>query len=373
MRLHAGLAALLMLFAVPASAFETLAKAALVVDQTTGTVILEKNADAPLPPASMSKLMTLNMLFEALQDGRVTLETKFTVSRRAAEKGGSKMFVREGDSVRVEDLIRGIIVQSGNDACIVVAENLAGSEEDFARIMTARAKKLGMTQSTFANSTGWPDPNHRMSARDLVLLAERLITQFPEYYHYFAETEFTWEGITQKNRNPLLGRVPGADGLKTGHTEEAGYGLVGSAQQNGRRVTMMISGLESAAARANEAERLMTWAFRQFSREVLVEPGKTVAQAEVWLGEKETVPLVAAAPLEALIPYSARDEIALRVVYTGPLEAPIAKGTEVGRLEAVIPGMASKSVPVVTGEDVGEAGLLAKMRVAAGRLIAAID
>ncbi|MEM7441521.1 MAG: D-alanyl-D-alanine carboxypeptidase family protein, partial [Pseudomonadota bacterium] len=280
-----GLFLALLLFGLPAAAFDTIARAALVIDQRTGTVLLAKNADESLPPASMSKLMTLNMLFEALQDGRVSLDSKFTVSSRAAAKGGSKMFVKAGEAISVQDLIRGIIVQSGNDACIVVAENLAGSEPDFARIMTARAKKLGMTGSTFANATGWPDPNQRMSARDLVFLANRLITEFPEYYGYFAEKNFTWEGITQDNRNPILGRVQGADGLKTGHTQEAGYGLVASAKQGDRRVILMVTGLESATARAAEAERLMTWAFRQFTEERLIDAGKTVAQAEVWLGK----------------------------------------------------------------------------------------
>ena len=249
----------------PASAFETIARAAMVIDQTTGTVLLAKNENMALPPASMSKLMTLNMLFEALQDGRVTLDTKFTVSAKASKKGGSRMFLRDGERVSIENLIKGIIVLSGNDACIVVAENLAGSEEDFARIMTARARKLGMKNSTFANATGWPDPNQRMSAADLVFLANRIITQFPEFYGYFSIKSFSWADIDQNNRNPLLGLVEGADGLKTGHTQEAGYGLVGSAKQGDRRVVLMITGLNSVQERAREGERLMNWAFRQFS------------------------------------------------------------------------------------------------------------
>lgn len=373
MRHFGMLMAVLLLLVRPAYAMDTIARAALVLDQTSGTILLEKNADQPLPPASMSKLMTLNMLFEALQDGRVSLDTKFTVSERAAAKGGSKMFVKAGDAVSVEDLIRGIIVQSGNDACIVVAENLAGSEPDFARIMTARAKKLGMTQSTFANATGWPDPNQRMSARDLVFLANRLITQFPEYYGYFGEASFTWEGITQNNRNPIIGRVPGADGLKTGHTEEAGYGLVGSAQQGDRRVILMVTGLESAAARASEAERLMTWAFRQFSQEVLIEAGKTLAQAEVWLGATRTVPLTVTDDVRALIPYSARDEIRMEVAYRGPLAAPIAKGDEVGTLRIDIPGLPSQTFPVVAATDVAEGGLVKKMQASARKLLAALN
>lgn len=357
-----------LVFSVPAFAMDTIARAALVIDQKTGTILLEKNADQALPPASMSKLMTLNMLFEALQDGRVSLDTRFTVSARAAAKGGSKMFVKEGTAISVENLIRGIIVQSGNDACIVVAENLAGSEPDFARIMTARAKKLGMNDSVFANATGWPDPNHRMSARDLVFLANRLVTQFPEYYGYFAENSFTWEGITQENRNPIIGRVQGADGLKTGHTQEAGYGLVASAQQADRRVILMVTGLETATARASEAERLMTWAFRQFTEETLIEAGKTVAQGEVWLGATKTVPLTVADPVSALIPYSARDEVKMEVTYKGPLPAPIVKGDEVGSLLVTIPGLPSQTFPVYAGENVAEGGLFQKMRVSADKI-----
>ncbi|MBC6442674.1 MAG: D-alanyl-D-alanine carboxypeptidase [Rhodobacteraceae bacterium] len=353
---------------LPATAFDTIAHTAMVVDQKTGTVLLEKNADQPIPPASMSKLMTLNMLFEALQDGRVFLDSMFTVSDRAAAKGGSKMFVREGAAVSVENLIRGITVQSGNDACIVVAEHMAGSEADFARIMTARAQKLGMTSSTFTNATGWPHPNHRMSARDLVFLANRLITRFPEYYGYFAEQTFTWEGITQKNRNPILGRVQGADGLKTGHTQEAGYSLVASASQGDRRVVLMIAGLESAEARASEATRLMNWAFRQFKEVALIGPGTTVARGEVWLGREKTVPLVVKDSVSVLIPHYARDEVTLNVSYIGPIAAPIIEGTEAGRLHVIIPGLPDQSFPVYAGASVDEGGLLQKIRVSAGKI-----
>ncbi|WP_069299178.1 D-alanyl-D-alanine carboxypeptidase family protein [Neptunicoccus sediminis] len=357
---------------LPASAFDTIARSALVLDQASGTVLLAKEADIPIPPASMSKLMTLNMLFEALQDGRVNLDTEFTVSQKASEKGGSKMFVKQGDRIEVEDLIRGIIVQSGNDACIVVAENLAGSEADFARIMTARARKLGMNDSTFANATGWPDPNHRMSARDLVTLANRLMTQFPEYYGYFAEDSFTWADITQKNRNPLLDKGIGADGLKTGHTEEAGYGLVGTARQDDRRVILMISGLDTADARAREAERLMNWAFRQFSQETLLKAGKNVAQAEVWLGAETTVGLEVADDISALIPYSSREEIKMSVTYEGPIQAPVAKGTELGVLNIEIPGLPSQSYPVYASSDVQYAGLMKRLKVSAQKLQGAL-
>lgn len=223
----------LLLAAAPAVALDTSARAALVIDARTGARLLEKNADQPIPPASMSKLMTLDLVFEALSEGRLSLDDTFRVSRKASRMGGSKMFVREGDAIRVEDLLRGVIVQSGNDACVVLAEGLAGSEEAFARRMTERAHELGMTGSRFANATGWPHPEQVMTPEDLVFLARRIIQRFPEYYHFFSETEFTWEGITQRNRNPLLALDIGADGLKTGHTEEAGYGLVGSAVRDG--------------------------------------------------------------------------------------------------------------------------------------------
>lgn len=358
---------------LPVFAFDTIATSALVMDQTSGTVLLAKNQDRPVPPASMSKLMTLNMLFEALQDGRINLDTKFTVSKNASQKGGSKMFVKQGERVSVENLIRGIIVHSGNDACIVVAENLAGSEADFARIMTARARKLDMNESTFANATGWPDPNHRMSARDLVALANRLMTQFPEYYGYFQERSFTWADITQNNRNPLLDLGLGADGLKTGHTSEAGYGLVGTARQGDRRVILMINGLQSSSERAAEAERLMNWAFRQFAQETLIKSGKNVAQAEVWLGKTNTVALEVADDISALVPYSARDEIKMSVTYDGPIQAPIAKGAELGVLNIEIPGLPSQSYPVFAASDVAAGGIMKRLRASADKLLEAVN
>ncbi|MCP5073814.1 MAG: D-alanyl-D-alanine carboxypeptidase [Rhodobacteraceae bacterium] len=358
---------------LPAGAFETIARAALVLDQTSNTVLLAKNETMPLPPASMSKLMTLNMLFEALQDGRVTLDTQFTVSAKASQKGGSKMFLRDGERVSVENLIRGIIVHSGNDACIVVAENLAGSEADFARIMTSRALKLGMKNSTFANSTGWPDPNQRMSAEDLVLLANRLITDFPEFYGYFQEESFTWAEITQENRNPLIKLGLGADGLKTGHTTEAGYGLVGSARQGNRRVTLMITGMDSAAERAQEAERLMNWAFRQFSEKALIKAEKKIADAPVWFGQRDSVGLETASDIIALVPYEGKDDIKLSVTYDSPLQAPIGKGQEVGYLTVEIPGLAPARHPLLAGQDVPTGGLLKRLKISAQVLTGSIS
>ena len=248
-----------------AYSFDTLAKSAIVFDETTGSILLEKDADKPLPPASMSKLMTLLLAFEALQDGRVSLETKFRVSAKASQKGGSKMFIEENQLVSVEDLVRGITVASGNDACIALAEALNGTEDSFVSRMNIKAKDLGLTNSYFTNSTGWPATQHVMSARDLLKLAIHVREKYPEYYHYFQEKEFTWNGIRQQNRNPLLNTGIGADGLKTGHTEEAGYGLVGSSKLGDRRVSFVLAGLKTSQDRKFEGEKIANWAFRDFS------------------------------------------------------------------------------------------------------------
>src|SRR6056297_3555869 len=284
----AGLLGLIL--AWPAAAFETSARAAYVVDVTTGTVLLNKNADTPLPPASMSKLMTLYVAFEAVRSGRLTLDERLPVSEHAMSYGGSTMFLDTTDKVRVEDLLRGIIVLSGNDACAVIAEALSpdGTEAGFARFMTQRAQKMGMTNSTFMNSNGWPEAGHRMSMRDLALVARRLIEDFPEFYPMFAETEYLFDGRAPQNtqnRNPLLRLGIGADGLKTGHTQEAGYGLVGSAKQGDRRVVFVVSGIDTAAQRAKEAEAIVNWAFRQFVEKEVLKAGTEVARADVWMGD----------------------------------------------------------------------------------------
>ena len=358
---------LALVIALPAQAFETRAAAAWVYDLTTGTVLLEKNADQPLPPASMSKLMTLNLLFEALRDGRVTLETTFAVSARAKAMTGSTMFLNEMDRPTVNDLIHGIIINSGNDATVVVAEGLAGSEDAFAAQMTARAKALGMANSTFANASGWPDPNQRMSMHDLGLLASRLITEFPEYYPIFALTENDYADRAPDNRfnrNPLLRLNIGADGLKTGHTEEAGYGLIGSAVQGERRVVIAITGLTSERERAEESERLITWAFRQFSLKTVVKAGARVAVAEVWIGDAATVGLVSAQDVRRLLPAEVQGQISAEVVYTGPLLAPIAAGAKVAELVVHVPGLPDAHLPLVAETAVGKGGFLTRLGTA---------
>lgn len=364
------LIALLML-AAPAQAFETNATSAWVYDVNTGTVLMSKNADVPIPPASMSKLMTLYMVFDALKNGRLKLDDTLPVSTKAWQMGGSKMFVEPRDTPTIDQLIKGIVVLSGNDASVVVAEGLAGTEEAFSRQMTERARQLGLKHSTFRNATGWPDPDHRMSAEDLGLLGLHLIQDFPEYYKDFALTEFRYMDRVPSNRfnrNPILKLGIGADGLKTGHTQEAGYGLVGSAVQDGRRVIFVITGLQSETARAEEAERLVNWAFRQFSMETLVPAGEKVVEAPVWLGTKGRVGLTTKDGVNVLIPAGARDQVKVEVVYDSPIPAPIAKGDQIGRLVVTVPGAQEAVTPLLAAEDVPEAGFAGRMKSAVMRL-----
>jgi D-alanyl-D-alanine carboxypeptidase (penicillin-binding protein 5/6) len=271
--------------------------------------------------------------------------------------GGSKMFVEIGSEVRVEDLLRGVIVQSGNDACIVLAEGLAGSEEAFADLMTKRAGEIGMRESSFANSTGWPDPNQRMSARDLAHLASLIIRGFPEYYGYFAEKEFVWSEIRQGNRNPLLYKNIGADGLKTGHTEEAGYGLTASAVQDGRRLIVVLTGLESVKERSSEAAKLLTWGFRQFDNYALFKEGEEVDEAPVWLGELPSVPLVAKEDVVVTLGRDARRDMKVTLTYDGPIPSPVSAGDQIAQLTITAPGMDKpRVVPLLAGADVPRLG-----------------
>ncbi|NBE08147.1 D-alanyl-D-alanine carboxypeptidase [Rhodobacter sp. CCP-1] len=371
----AALIAVALLAALPARAFETRAQAAWVYDMSTQTVLLDKNADVALPPASMSKLMTINMLFEALRDGRVTPETTFSVSSRAKAMGGSTMFLNETDRPTVMDLVRGMIINSGNDACVVVAEGLAGSEERFSQEMTERARALGMMNSTFANASGWPAEGHRMSMRDLGILAVRLISEFPEYYPIFAETEFNYKDrapANANNRNPLL-RIAAsdwrADGLKTGHTSEAGYGLVGSAVMGERRVIFVITGLASDKDRAEESEAIVNWAFRQFTEKTIVKAGARVTDAPVWLGAADTVGLVPAEDVRLLVPAQVQDSVSAEVLFTGPVEAPITAGQQLGELIVHVPDLPDARIPLVAEADVARGGFSKRLTTAAQRLM----
>lgn len=372
-RLRAVLTLTLALAATASHAFETRATAAWVYDVTTGTVLMDKNADTPLPPASMSKLMTINMLFEALRDGRVTMDTSFAVSSRAKAMGGSTMFLQESDRPTVGELIRGMIINSGNDACVVVAEGLAGTEEAFAEQMTRRAKALGMQNSHFANASGWPNPEHRMSMRDLGIIATRLVTEFPEYYPIFGETTYNYKDrapANANNRNPLLALGVGADGLKTGHTEEAGYGLVGSAKQGDRRVIFVVTGLASEKDRAEEAERIVSWAFRQFAEKTLVKAGTRVAEADVWMGQANSVGLVPAADVRLLVPALVQEGTSAEVTYTRPLKAPVKAGDQIGEMIIHVPDLPNVRVPLVAEADVPAGGFVKRLTTAAQKLIA---
>ncbi|WP_234417146.1 D-alanyl-D-alanine carboxypeptidase family protein [Loktanella sp. Alg231-35] len=359
-----------MIAPITASAFETAAQAAYIFDQTTGTVLLSKNAQEPLPPASMSKLMTIYMAFEAVADGRLVIDEELTVSSHAAGYGGSSMFLDTTDRVTVEDLLRGVIVLSGNDASAVLAEALSpdGSEAGFARMMTERARQMGMMNSTFANSNGWPAVGHRMSMEDLGILADRLISDFPTFYPLFAETEFAFDGrvpSNSSNRNPILTMGLGADGLKTGHTQEAGYGLVGSAKQGDRRVIFVITGLDSSEARSEESAKIINWSFRQFAEKDVVAAGTQIATADVWMGEMPTVGLTVAEDLSLLVPILNQGEIDADVVFEGPIEAPITAGQPLGELVITLNDLPEKRIPLVADADVARGGFATRLRTAA--------
>jgi serine-type D-Ala-D-Ala carboxypeptidase (penicillin-binding protein 5/6) len=354
-------AVLIALFAsgAPASAqnFQTQAAHAILLDAESGTVLFEKAADEAFAPASMAKLMTVEILFHELEQGRITLDTEFVISENAWRKGGSRadgssMFAQLNSRVKVSDLLRGIIVQSGNDAAIAVAEGIAGSEENFAQMMTARARELGLTKSVFKNATGYGHPEQKVTARELSKLSIHLIEKYPDLYKIFAEREFTWTKIRQQNRNPLLADFPGADGLKTGFLDESGYALTGSAVQNGQRLILVVSGLKTARDRAAESRKLLDFGFRAFEARQLFAEGDPVSEAQVFGGERRSLPLVALKPIRVLMPRGVGDKLAARVVYTGPLRAPVQKGARVGRLQVMRGDIQALDVPLYAGEDV---------------------
>ncbi|HVI90629.1 MAG TPA: D-alanyl-D-alanine carboxypeptidase family protein [Dongiaceae bacterium] len=359
----AGLmAAALPTTAALADAIETDAQHAYIVDFQTGAVILDKGGDERIPPASTSKLMTIYLLFDAMKRGDVKLTDTFHVSKKAWATQGSKMFVEINSDITVEDLIRGIIIQSGNDACVVVAEGIAGSEEAFAERMTSKAKELGMTGSHFVDASGLPDPEQYMTAHDLEILARHLITDFPDYYHYFSEKEFTWHGIKQGNRNPLLYRAgSGVDGLKTGHTEESGFSLVASAIRDNRRIIVVAQGMNSMQNRADAGGDLIDWVFRETANYTIVTKGAILAEAPVWMGKAQTVPLTVPSDLVATLPRAAKSKITAKAVFDGPLQAPIAAGREVGKLVISSPDRPDFEAPLVAAVDVPEKSLPARM------------
>ena len=361
MRFIASIMLALLLVATTARADTTIAPNAILIDGTTGTVLLEKNADEPLPPASMSKLMTVLMVFERLKAGILSMDQTFPVSHKAWKMGGSKTFVRVNTRVSIGDLLRGVIVQSGNDASIVLAEGISGSEEAFAEAMTARAHELDLASGSFRNATGWPHPEHVISARDLARLAQILVNEFPKYYEMFAEREFEFNGIKQQNRNPLLGSVSGADGLKTGHTNVSGYGLTASAERGGRRLYLVLNGLENPRARAREAERLIEWGFREFAAYPLLKKGETVEMAAVWLGSLDRVPLVADRDVVLSLKRRARSGLRASVRWAGPVVAPVAKGQELATLRLEAPGIQPVEHPLYAGADVERIGFFGRI------------
>jgi D-alanyl-D-alanine carboxypeptidase (penicillin-binding protein 5/6) len=353
---------------------ETQAQYALILDFNTGAVLLDKHADEPMFPSSMTKMMTAYIVFDKLQKGEMSLTDTFPVSENAWRKGGavsdsSTMFLELHSRASVGDLIQGVVVQSGNDACITLAEGISGSEEAFVDEMNRRAKAMGMTHTHFHNSTGYPDPEHYSSAHDLAILAGHTILDHPEFYKYYSEIEFTYNGHRQGNRNPLLYRGIGADGLKTGHTEASGYGLTGSAIHDGRRVIMVVNGLPTMKARAAESERLMDWAFREFQDVELFKAGDIVDQAPVWLGEAKTVKLIAPQALTVTLPRRARQNMTVVASYNEPIPAPIKQGDIIGKLKISAPGMAPVEMPLAAGADVVKLGAFGRAAEALSYLL----
>ena len=346
----------------------TKAPHAIIMDYETGAVLYEKDADRPVPPSSMSKLMTAAIVFERLKTGQLKLTDEFPVSEKAWRMEGSKMWTRVDTKIPVEALLNGVIVQSGNDACVVIAEGIAGSEEAFADLLTKKAREWGLNNSTFTNSTGWPDENHKMSTRDLALLARKIIKDFPEYYGFYARKEFTWEKISQPNRNPLLYSFRGADGLKTGHTEAAGYGLVGSAEIDGQRRIIVVNGLSSEKERAAETERLMRIAFNDFSKRTLFEKGAIAGDALVFAGEAPSVPLVAGEPISMIVSRAEAAAISAKVIYEGPVEAPVEEGQQIGILRITAAEGDAREFPLYAGKAVNAVGPLGRVGLAARSL-----
>ncbi len=358
----------------PTQAIETIAREAIMIDMDTGASLFEKNADQMMPPASMSKLMTLYLLLQELKEGNLNLDDKFLVSERAwrlggAKSGSSTMFLEPQELVTIRDLIRGIIIQSGNDACIVVAENLAETETLFAEAMNAKAIELGMFKSVFKNSTGWPHPEHKMSPRDLTILAKRIITDFPDYYFIFKEKEFTYNGIKQFNRNPLLYNKLGVDGLKTGYTSDAGYGLVASAKRGKRRIIIVVNGLKSKKTRKKEPERLLDWAFQKFNNYILFNAGETVDKAKVWLGKSSEVPLIIQKELKLTIKRNLRSKMKVILSLNSPIEAPIKKGDIIAKLKVVIPKQEQISIDLASGRTIERLGFMGRMHAIFTHLI----
>lgn len=367
-----GFSCLLMASAAVAADFDTTASYAYLVDYDTGAVLLDKGGDELMAPASMSKLMTAYIVFDKLQKGQLSLTDEFEVSENAWRKGGEKsgsstMFLKPHSKVKLDDLLKGIIVQSGNDACITVAENIAGSEENFAAEMTIKARELGLPKSTFKNATGWPDKEHLMTPKELAQLTKLIIQNFPEYYPYYSIKSFKYNGINQENRNPLLYSMPDqADGVKTGHTGKSGHGLVGSAKSKDgkRRLILVVNGLKTMKDRGMEAKRIMEWGFREFDNYSLFAPGQTVERIPVWMGTQKTVPVTLKDP--ALVTLNRLDKLNAKVIVTadGPVKAPVHQGDKVAELNILLKDGTKYSFPLIAQENIGKIGYFGKMGLA---------
>lgn len=354
--------------------YDTRAKQAVMIDAETGTILYAKDADKLIPPASLAKLMTMEVVFHALKVGRLSLDDEFVVSENAwrtggAKAGGSTMFAKVKSSIRVEDLIKGVIVHSANDGCIVLAEGMAGSEENFAKLMTERAREIGLTQSVFKNSNGLPAEGQLVTMRELAMLGRHIWQEYPEYYKYYSIRQFEWNKIKQPNRNPLLGMDIGADGMKTGYTEASGYAIVGSISRGDNRLFLAMSGMSGEQERADEARKMLEWGLRAFERTRLFGEDEIIGEAQVFGGEKSGVALKAAGPVSIFIPLTNTNRLVARIVYRGPLTAPVEEGTPVGVLKVWIGDAMSQETPLYAAETVKLGSLQQRALDAVGELL----
>jgi len=354
--------------------FQTAAPYAILIDSESGTVLFEKSADKLNPPASMSKLMTVEVVLHTIAEGKLKFEDEMTISENAwrkggAPSGGSAMFAALNSRVSVRDLLSGVMIQSGNDACIALAEGIAGSELAFADLMNKRAKEIGLTQSRFTNSTGLHDADHNMTVRELAKLAQHIIKTYPESYKIYGEREFLWNKVRQQNRNPLLAMGIGADGMKTGYTKEAGYGLVGSAVNNNLRLILVVNGFKTMKERADEARKLLEWGFRAFEARPLFAQGETVGDAKLYGGAQARVPLVSSSAVRLLVPRAMSDKLSAKVVYSGPVRAPVEKGQPIGKLKVSRGENVVLEVPLQAGESVAAGNLHQRAFDAASELV----
>ncbi|PHP65864.1 D-alanyl-D-alanine carboxypeptidase [Zhengella mangrovi] len=356
--------AILLVALAPARAqlFETTADTAYMIDADTGSILFAKNENKPVPPASLAKLMTMEVVFHALKTGRLSMDDTFYVSENAwrkggASSGGSTMFAELKSEIRLEDLIQAVIVQSANDGCIIIAEGMAGSEENFARLMTERARKIGLEKSVFKNATGLPAEGQVVTMKELAQLAFHIWKTYPEYYKFYSEPEFTWNKIRQRNRNPLLRMDIGADGMKTGFTEDSGYAIVGSVNREGRRIFVAMSGMKTDRERAEEARKILDWGIRAFERKQIFKAGEIIGEADLYGGEKSGVALRAEGAVSILVPITNRDRLIARIVYQGPVDVPVEEGARIGSLKVWIGDTLSQETPLYAAESVGKGTL----------------